>query len=764
MSSTLPHASDARLRASLPAGSAGKCYLWERLEVVDEDAGVLITHSWYELTFGELPGRSVYAEQLVDSSLIKEKDVADAAALAAAWAKRHRSEDALVLRAEDQELAAQSRSATDYSQLDKQASSKYFVWDVHEDGSPHIVVASNERHEALRYAAEFYVAHTLYTDTEPSLYFSQSTQDVGERLPADLLLDEARNVQLSPALERGLAGLLAARPENQHTFQATGLKSERLAPGREAAGVSGDPQVLHAVGIHRELECRVSQDGKSNLVVSFFNPVGGMPTVVNPAYYGVKEAVREAVAWAERSGFNDRQRFASIAEATPENYDREELATSNERGRDEYRWWPVLREASDAAERDPLVGFVLESDANRAKEVACRTLDFGFGVERIRIDPEPEKFPGLSDSRYVMWTVDSEGVATNYTSDRKLANVADVATRYEAIANSIDASVAAPIISEWETSSEPPRAIRLPQVNEREEHLEFDLAQLGRQVSQGEVELARGGSERRIAESNIRSSDPHYIVWEERRDGTAVWRAYEMKLDGARERAVELAVEGRRDNGELSTIRITAWDPWQDLPERTVPAASVAVIGVPIAFDIHQEIRDRHPIRPQTVEQHEERYPESHGMTIVRVQSTLEVKPGDFVQVHVDKDGEQVGHHRGQGLGSDQLEAPPQFAVVQEGTNKVVSVHPLKEEAVWFLEPHVDAAYASLMRLGRQSLPPLPAEVEPVEPTPTERPPAKEMENETTRHLNTERVEATERSPSSQAQERTRSSGPDFEW
>jgi len=405
-----------------------------------------------------------------------------------------------------------------------------------------------------------------------------------------------------------------------------------------------------------------------------------------------------------------------------------------------------------------LVGFVLGNDASRAKDVASWALDFGFGPEKLRVDLQPEKFPGLRDARYVMWTIDSEGVATNYTSDQALANVADVAARYEAIARAVDASAVAPFVSEWETSSEPPGQIRLPRANEPGEHLEFDLAVLGRQVPEREVELATDRSGKKAREGNNRWSDPNYIVWEENRDGTAKWRAVEMKLADARERAVKIAVGGRKKHGELSVTCITAWDPRQELPPRTVPATSLAVIGVPVEFDIHKEIHDRFPSRPPAIEPSKEPSDQMYDLHVICVQSTLEVKPGDYLQVREGKHGEPVGYLRGQGFGPDQVAAAPQYAVVRRDNNQVVAARYLEHEAQWAMERYVDADHEFMMGLERHHLPPVPDEQAQVHLPPNGTEQAVEPVRETPGLERSERLD--EASLSSATQRRT---DPDFE-
>ena len=320
--------SDAKLAARLPIGATDYCFLWQRSEVVDERTTPEGDFGWYELTFGNLPSRSLYAEQLKGQSRFSPEVLAQAAIRADAWidaqAGRSNGRSAAFggraqLREEDRQLADRAnRRERDHleSQLSNGASAQKGT---------------------------------------------QSPAQTAEAIDKSDLLEGAVFFPNGEANTNGdLRGSL-------------------------------DLRTAHVVGIHPELECRVSramqEGGPERHIVSFFNPAGGMPTVVNSAYAGVEGAVARAQSWAASMQTLDSSGFSAVDKSARE----QESRDGSSQAAHSDHWWPVLRQrdGEGPGENDPLIGLVQASDREEARRLALAALDCGIGPARLQVSQEP---------------------------------------------------------------------------------------------------------------------------------------------------------------------------------------------------------------------------------------------------------------------------------------------------------------------------------------------------------------------------------------
>jgi hypothetical protein len=90
----------------------------------------------------------------------------------------------------------------------------------------------------------------------------------------------------------------------------------------------------------------------------------------------------------------------------------------------------------------------------------------------------------------------------------------------------------------------------------------------------------------------------------------------------------------------------------------------------------------------------------------------LRVRGGDYLKIHQTEQGERIGYTQLEGLGDEQLAAPPRYALIRPDTGQVISAHDLKHYAEWALEPYQDVAFAEAMRLDAQHLPAIPEQPE----------------------------------------------------
>ncbi|MCO6042686.1 hypothetical protein NG895_02090 [Aeoliella sp. ICT_H6.2] len=629
---------DAQLAARFQMPGAQHCFLWERSELLDEERDLNDLYRWYELTFGELPSHSCYAERLTRTSNIDAADLAVAAAQAAAWV--------------DERWQHESSGPTAQDNRPRLREEDLLLLDPHSH--------DQEKVEQDAVGVEQGAQHT----TESQLY---STEWVGVFEPW-----ESASLYPSAKIE------LRNRP------------LERV-----------DLETAHVMAIHRELECRISlaaglNDGSAH-VISFFNPLGELPTVVDASHNGVQQALRAARDWVSSQ---EQQPQAVLLKETPlpqrnsaEHTADEQLAA----------WWPIVRRGdlhSSAAEA--LLGLVQARDERQAVAIAAKTLDYGLGPERLEVKQDCQGYGAVAarDRLFVMWVVDEQGRAEQYTSATELARVVDVSSRYEKELAECNQPLPAVIVTEWNEPGELPLEIALERWDEPGEPTEFAVHSLGRLVSEQEVLEVRSSRDSE-PEPQVEGEPPHYLIWETRGDGTLRRRGYELDPHAARERAVELALADRIEHGRLPELSVTSWPAQRELPPRTIAVGSSRELGRPIPFNLDAEIAQQYPVpeNPLTLQS------TSPAVDIVRVQSTVDLKEGDYIMIGHDPHGERVGYVAVAGLGPEQLEARPKYAVIDRETRRVIAVRNLPEEAAWAAEPNIDAEYARNTNLRAATLP-----------------------------------------------------------